>query len=329
MNLLFLGTSPFAVPSLARLHEAGHRILSVVTRPDRPSGRGQRVRFSAVKQEALRRGLFVRQPARLDEPAVKAFRELGPEAIVVVAYGLILPPAVLQIPARGCINLHASLLPDYRGAAPVVHAILNGETRTGVTTMQMDEGLDTGPILLQRETGIGPDETAGEVESRLADLGSLLLVETLEQIARASLGPRPQDRAAGTYAPKIGPESARIAFAESAVRIAARVRAMNPRPGATTSLGPHRVKIWRAAVAGSTGEGPSRLPPGTVVAGPGDPGVICGDGAVLEIREIQFEGRRRVSGREAVRGRWFGPGDRFDGVTATPEPGPGSTPARL
>jgi methionyl-tRNA formyltransferase len=310
VKLIFLGSPEFAVPSLVGLLNAGHDVRLVLTQPDRLAGRGRRLHACAVKQEALRRGLTVFQPEKLDDPALERIAAERPETAVVVAYGLILPPSLLQLPPGGCINVHASLLPAYRGAAPVANAILRGETRTGVTTLRMDEGIDTGPILLQRECPIGPEETAGELEERLSVLGAALLQETLEAMGAGRIQPRPQVIDRGTYSPKLRPETARIPWGKEPIFIANLTRAMNPRPGATTSLGTRLLKIWRARPGALRAGGETEAAPGTVLGGE-EPRVACGEGGSVLLLELQMEGRRKVTGEEAVRGRWFGPGDRF------------------
>ena len=309
VRLAFLGTPDFAVPSLTRLHGAGHTIPIVLTQPDRPAGRGRKVSSSSVKRAALGRGLEVFQPEKLDEAAIRRIASETVDAAVVVAYGLILPAALLRLPPHGCLNLHASMLPRYRGAAPIAHAILRGETTIGVTTLLMDEGIDTGPILLQEESPLGPEETAGEVEKRLADLGSGLLVETIEGIASGRIVPRAQTVDRKTYAPKIGPETARIDWSSPPARIVNLVRAMNPRPGATATLRGETFKIWRAAASAARRGEEERAASGTLLAGGGSPRVACGEGGSVVLLELQREGRRRVSGEEAVRGRWLAGGD--------------------
>ena len=329
MKLVFLGTPDFAVPSLIRLHDAGHEVKLVLTQPDRPAGRGRRQQPGPVKREALRRGIPVFQPAMLDAPALERIAALEVETVVVVAYGLILPSSLLGLPPRGCVNLHASLLPRYRGAAPVAHAILRGETRTGVTTLLMDEGIDTGPMLLQRECPIGPEETAGEVEGRLSEMGATLLVETLQALQTGTIQPRPQRIDRETYASKIRPEMARVPWEREAAFICGLVRAMNPRPGASTLAGHQVLKIW-CATAGPPRTAPEmEAAPGTVLAGRGAPRVACGAGGSVVLREIQLEGRRRATGEEALRGRWFGPGDCLGGTTEPDAKEPGTTPRRV
>jgi methionyl-tRNA formyltransferase len=322
VRIVFFGTPEFAVPSLARIAESRHRVLAVVTQPDRPAGRGLRLTPGAVKQEALDRGIPVLQPERLDPESVGSVRRLAPDAVVVVAYGRILPVELLRLPRRGCVNLHASLLPRHRGAAPVVHAILAGDRRTGVTTLQMEETIDTGPILLQRETPLGGEETCGEVEHRLSRLGADLLVETLDRMETGSLRPVPQRDEQATNAPKIRPEAAEVPWDREAGHVLRVVRAFNPRPGASSRAGDRRVKIWRAA-AGP--EAPPPAPPGTILIREGTPHVACGGGTWIALLEIQFEGGRRIRGEEAVRGRLLGTGDRFvegeaEGASSGPAP---------
>jgi len=329
VKLAFFGTPEFAVPSLARLHDAGHDIRLVLTQPDRPSGRGRQVRPGPVKREAQARGLQVFQPEHLDDPAADRIAALGVDASVVVAYGLILPASVLRLPPMGCINLHASLLPRYRGAAPVAHAILRGETRTGVTTLLMDEGIDTGPVLLQRDCPIGSEETAGDVENRLSEMGAVLLVETLRALSAGEIHPRPQAIDRETYAPKIRPETARIPWEREAAFIANLVRAMSPRPGAATSLGGGHLKIWRVSVGTPRSGEETAAAPGTVLSGGTSPRVACGERGSIILLEMQMEGRSRVTGGEALRGRWLGPGDRFGEATQAAGGKPGPPASRL
>ncbi len=287
----------------------------MLCQPDRPAGRGRRTRACAVKEQALSLGLALIQPEALDAQVQDLVAAQEIEAAVVVAYGLILPREFLRIPARGCLNLHASLLPLYRGASPVSYAILRGEAVVGVTTLLMDEGIDTGPILLQRETPLGERETAGEVETRLSKMGAGLLVETLEGLERGTLIPRPQVVDMESYAPKIRQEAARIHWEADATAIARQVRALNPRPGAFTRYRGMNVKIWLAdACQGPTGEAHRT---GTLLGDRGALRVVCGSSTCLEVREIQLEGRRRVSGEEAMRGRWFEPGARFGAADET------------
>jgi methionyl-tRNA formyltransferase len=312
VKLAFLGTPEFAVPSLIRLHDSGHDVRLVVTQPDRPAGRGRQIQDGPVKREALARGLPLFQPERLDGPSVGKISAVGVDVLVVVAYGLILPSSLLRLPPRGCINLHASFLPRYRGAAPVAHAILNGETRTGVTTLLMDEGIDTGPILLQSASPLGPGETTGEVEKRLSEMGAEMLVRTLDELETGRIEPRAQELDRGTYAPKIRPEMARISWQREAHSITNLVRAMNPRPGATTGLGRQIVKIWRVVPGPARSGKDADASPGTVLTGEHAPRVACSEQGSVLLLEIQMEGRRRVTGEDALRGRLLNPGDRLE-----------------
>src|SRR5262249_6232236 len=249
MRVLFYGTPPFALPTLHALL-ARHQVVAVVTQPDRPSGRGQRPQAAPAKAVATEHGVRVLLPARLrDAGWPERLAEPGADVAVVVAFGQILPPAVLDVPARGSINVHASLLPRYRGAAPVAWAIIRGERETGITTFQMDAGMDTGPILVQRATVIGSDETAGELAERLARLGAAVLLETLDGLD--SLTPRAQDSRAATLAPRLRKEDGVLDWMEPAAALAARIRGLNPWPGAMTQTPAGRLLIWRArAIAG-------------------------------------------------------------------------------
>jgi len=309
VRVVFLGTPDFAVPSLLELQRARHEIVLTICQPDRPAGRGLKMRPSAVKKIAMERGLPLYQPQSLGEEAIARVSGLDFDVVVVVAYGLILPRAFLALPPRGCVNLHASLLPRYRGAAPVAHAILRGEKVIGVTTLLMDEGIDTGPVLLQRESFIGEQETAGEVEARLGILGAELLVETLRRWEPGELIPKSQVLDRETYAPKISAPEGRIRWADQATSIDRQIRALNPRPGAFAYHQGRLVKVWRGLVDASSG---ATEAPGTILQDPKSVCVACGGGTILRILELQMEGRRRVSGEEAVRGRWFLPGDSLD-----------------
>jgi methionyl-tRNA formyltransferase len=319
MRLVFMGTPEFAVPSLRALAGGGHEVTAVVTRPDRPRrSRASRPAPSPVKAESGRLGIPVWQPESVSEAAfVDRVRRAAPETIVVVAFGQILPPDLLQVPKRWCINLHASLLPAYRGAAPIARAIMAGETRTGVTTMRMDRGLDTGDLLLARTCDIDPEETAGELDARLAGLGADLLLETIEAHARGALEPRPQDASRATYAPPLKRADGSMDWGEPARSVADRVRGCNPWPLAQAGLRGGRVQILRARGAGDVAAGspgaPSRAaPPGHVVEASGDRLMAaCGGGTLLSILELRFPGRRALTAREAINGRLVATGDRF------------------
>ncbi|MGC9946263.1 MAG: methionyl-tRNA formyltransferase [Bryobacteraceae bacterium] len=300
MRIIFLGTPKFAVPTLEALVSSGHDVISVITQPDRPSGRGHRLTHSPVKEAALRHNLPVYQPERIRRPeAVATLAALAPDAMVIVGYGQIIPQSVIDIPPHGIINVHASLLPKYRGAGPVQWAIASGETRTGVTTMRIDAGLDTGDMLLKAETDIEPDETAEELGARLATMGAALLVETLANIA--SIVPRKQDAAQATYAPLLKKEDGLIDWRQPAQAIHNRVRGFQPWPGAYTRFRGQQLHILRSRVtAGHVGE------PGELLLYPLR--AVCGEGA-LELIEVQLEGRKRIAADAFANGQRIGGGD--------------------
>jgi methionyl-tRNA formyltransferase len=291
-RVLFAGTPAFALASLQALVDAGIRPVAVLTQPDRPAGRGKRLVPGPVKRYALERGLPVLQPQRLrDDAVVGELAALDADLTVVAAYGLLLPQAVLDLPARGSVNVHASLLPNWRGAAPVQAAILAGDRTTGISLMLMTAGLDEGPVYAQREIGIGEAETAGELHDRLAVLGGELLVASLPGILEGSLEAEPQDAGAATYAAKIRTADAELDWRETAPLLARKVRAYNPVPGAWFMLGSERVKCWRATpLAADAGQ------PG-VVSTTGGLTVACADGA-LSLERLQRPGRRPVDSRE-------------------------------
>jgi methionyl-tRNA formyltransferase len=297
MRLAFLGTPAFAVPTLERMVEAGHEVAGVVTQPDRPRGRGQQPAAPPVKEAALRLGLPVYQPERVRRPeAVEYLRGLATEAMVVVGYGQIIPQAVIDVAPLGIINVHASLLPKYRGAGPVQWAIVNGETRTGVTTMRIDAGLDTGDMLLKAETEIGEDETAIELGTRLARMGADLLVATLAGLAAGTIVPEKQDPAQATYAPLLKKEDGRIDWSQPARAIHNRVRGLQPWPGAFTTLRGQTVHVWK-----TTGPKEGRGTAGRIV-GLRPLTVACGEGE-LEVVEVQMEGRKRMAAADFVNGQ--------------------------
>jgi len=311
VRIVFLGSGRFAIPSLEALLEAGHEVVGVVTQPDREKGRGQQLAPPPVKPVAERRGLRVLQPRRVREPeAIAALEELRPELQVVVAYGQILPRQVIDIAPRGTVNVHASLLPRYRGAAPIQWAIARGETTTGVTTMLIDEGLDTGPTLLARETAIGADETAADLEPRLAVLGGQLLVETVAALAAGRLQPTPQDHAKATLAPLLKKEDGNVDWSWPAGQIACRVRGFHPWPGCFTRIGERALKVLRAqACAIPTRPGQE---PGTILEiGPAGVAVRCGGDTVLRLLEVQPESRRAMTALAFASGARLAPGQRF------------------
>jgi methionyl-tRNA formyltransferase len=246
MKLVFAGTSSFAVPTLQALHQAGHEVALVVTQPDRPAGRGLQLKGSPVRTAALQLGLEVFQPERIKHAAsTERIKAVAPDLQVVVAYGQILPLSLLNLPRLGSINLHASLLPRYRGPAPVAAAILNGDLETGVTVMQMDVGVDTGPILAQRRVAVAPDETAGSLEERLAEIGAELMVETLERFTRGQVPPTPQPEDGASRAPMLSSADGKLTLEMPAVEIDRRVRALSQNPGCWIALPAGEVKILR------------------------------------------------------------------------------------
>ena len=295
MRLVFAGTPEFAVPSLTAL-ASEHELAGVLTQPDRPRGRGRQLTPSPVKQAALERGLPLLQPTSLrEETTLAVLRGWHPDALIVVAYGLLLPPALLALPPRGCINLHASLLPRWRGAAPIQRAILAGDARTGVTVMQMEAGLDTGPILLQRSLPIPAGATSGDLHATLALLGAAALCEALAELAAGRLVPRPQAALGVTYAPKIEKSEAVIDWSRDALSIERQVRALHPRPGAESRLAVEPLRIL-AAEAQDLPMPPSL--PGTVLALSADAIVVaCGHGQ-LAVKTLQRPNRNAVSARE-------------------------------
>lgn len=295
LRLAFLGTPDFAVPSLAALAEAGHEIAAVYTQPARAAGRGKKLRPSPVQRLAEMRGLPVRSPATLRDGGEQArFAGLALDAAVVVAYGLILPKPILTAPRLGCVNVHASLLPRWRGAAPIQRAILAGDRDTGITIMQMDEGLDTGPMLAQRRMPIGPEDTAGDLHDRLAALGADLLVKALEPLAAGEAVPAPQDDALATYAAKIEKGEGRIAWGANAEAVGRQVRAFAPVPGAFFELDGERIKVLAATPETGAGTAGATLDDALLVA--------CGDGA-LRLLRLQRQGRAAMAADEFLRGR--------------------------
>jgi methionyl-tRNA formyltransferase len=302
MRLVYLGTPAFAVPTLERIVAAGHQVAAVVTQPDRPRGRGQNPAAPPVKEAALRLGLEVYQPERVRRPeAVEFLRAIAPEAMVVVGYGQIIPQNVIDIPRLGIINVHGSLLPKYRGAGPIQWAIVNGETRTGVTTMRIDAGLDTGDMLLKAATEIGLEENAIELGRRLAEIGAELLVETLAGLEAGAIVAEKQDSAQATYAPLLKKEDGAIDWSRSARAIHDQVRGLQPWPGAYTTFRGQALHVWRSIVSQK-----QSLPDGERLAGKivsvKPLLVACGSGS-LELLEVQLEGRKRISAADFANGQ--------------------------
>ncbi len=307
MRLVFAGTPEFAQRSLTGLLGHGHQVALVLTQPDRPSGRGMRHAESAVKRLARQHDLELFQPETLRDPAsLKRIAAARPEAMVVAAYGLLLPKAVLDCAPFGALNVHASLLPRWRGAAPIQRAILAGDRESGITIMKMDAGLDTGPILAQRAISIGEEDDAGTLHDRLADLGSEMIVAALTGVQTGRAIYRPQSSTGVTYAPKIGKAETLLDWSRAAEELARTVRAFRPSPGASSTLGGESLKIWRAHIGEGSG------PPGRVLAaGPGGVVIACGEGA-LAVTELQRAGGRRLSAAEFLRGYEMAPGARFE-----------------
>lgn len=305
MRVIFIGTADFAVPSLKTI-AAEHEIVTVVTQPDRPRGRGQKIQFTPVKEAALELGLEVYQPQRIRDPeAVQHLQNLSPQVIVLVAYGQILPESILEIPPLGCINVHASLLPAYRGAAPINWAIINGEQETGVTTMYMTPQLDSGDIILQSKIRIEPQDTAGTLHDKLAQEGALLIKKTLELLEQGKAPRLPQQEERATYAPPLTKEHERIDWSKSSQQVANLVRGMNPWPGAYTIYQGKILKILETVPL----EHDQGLAPGTVLSIDKYEGftVQCGTGSVL-VTAVKPQGRKAMTGADFIRGYGLKPG---------------------
>lgn len=328
-RIVFMGTPEFAVPSFEALCDAGHRVVAAVTQPDRPAGRGLQPTPPAVKTAALRRGVPVQQPPTLKESAaVEAVRALAPDFLVVAAYGEILSREVLALPAVAPLNVHASLLPRFRGASPIHHAVLAGDRETGITVMRVIRKLDAGDILLQAREPIGPRDTAGTLHDRLSRLGAECIVRALSLFERGEAVFTPQDEALSTYAPQLTRETGRLDWSRSAVELDRVVRGLNPWPAAFTTFRGETVKIREAAPLESAGpvtppdlspasqDSPiavptTALPPGMLISGRGRLLAACGGGGLLEILSLQLPGRRAVTGAEFARGARLAPGERF------------------
>jgi methionyl-tRNA formyltransferase len=295
LRIVFAGTPDFAVPALDALHAAGHAIRAVYTQPDRPAGRGQSLHSSPVKRRAVELGLPLEQPATLrTTEAVADLAAYQPDLLVVVAYGLILPPAILGVPRLGCWNIHASLLPRWRGAAPIQRAILAGDTMTGITIMQMDAGLDTGPMLLARPLPVGARETGGELHDRLAALGAEAIVAAIEQCLAGRLVAARQPDEGATYAAKIRKEEAVIDWRQSATQIERQVRAFNPWPVAETRWQGQQLRIWEAESVAVDGGGE----PGQVVEAASGRLLVAAGAGALQLRRVQLAGRRAMTPAE-------------------------------
>jgi methionyl-tRNA formyltransferase len=310
LKIIFCGTPAFALPSLRDLiDQPDFQIAGVVTQPDRPRGRGKEVASSPVKDAAAAAGIPVYQPQKIRaEESYEYFRNAEPDAVVIIAYGQIIPARLIEIPRLGWINLHGSLLPKYRGAAPIHWAVASGETRTGLTTMRIDAGLDTGPMLLKHETEIAPDETAPELYARLAEAGAALIVKTLRGLASGTITPTPQDNSHATLAPPLKKEDGRINWSLPAQTIYNRIRGFQPWPGAFTTFRGKQCAIWgkpapRQSVLIST--------PGTIRTNGGDVDVTCAEETALRLEFVQLEGRNKISAREFANGARLQSNERF------------------
>ncbi|MDE3017751.1 MAG: methionyl-tRNA formyltransferase [Nitrospirota bacterium] len=322
MRIVFMGTPEFAVASLDALLRSPHDVVGVVTQPDRPKGRGQEVVASPVKLVAQRAQIPILQPLKMKDPGfVAALQAWQPEVIVVAAFGRILPKIILDLPPRGCVNVHASLLPKYRGAGPIQWAVINGERETGITTMQMDEGMDTGAILLQEPVPIAPDDTAGTLSSKLAEVGGRLLLDTLRRLDAGDLAPRPQDHAQATMAPLLKKEDGAIDWTLPAVAIANRVRGLSPWPGAYTYRGPERWSLWKADAVEPAASGTGQpAVPGTLLAAGKDALLVQTGSGVLRITEFQPANSRRMSVAQYLAGHTLESGLRLGPPPSTPAP---------
>jgi len=318
LRIVFCGTPAFALPTLSHLiAQPDFQIDAVITQPDRPRGRGHEVSSSPVKDAALEAGIAVYQPEKIkSESAHNFFKRVSPDAVVIIAYGQIISQTLLDIPRLGWVNLHGSLLPKYRGAAPINWAIVNGETKTGVTTMQVSAGLDTGTMLLKHETGIGPDETAPQLAARLAEAGAPLVAETLRTLDRGEITPEPQDNSQSTLAPLLKKEDGRIDWSQPAQAIYNRIRGLQPWPGAFTTFRGKNCHVWGKPAANAT----ALALPGEITATVATPPkpmqsnrllVTCGADTALEIEFVRLEGRKRVTAPEFSSGAHLTSSDRF------------------
>ena len=302
-----MGTPDFAVPCLQKLIDCGHEISGVFTQPDKPKGRHGVMTPPPVKELALKNGLTVYQPVKMkDGTALEMLRQADPELVIVVAYGKILPKEILELPKYGCINIHASLLPKLRGAAPIQWSVINGFEKTGVTSMQMDEGLDTGDMLIKKETAIGENETAGELHDRLSLLGEQVLAETLCALEKGELKPVKQNHSEFTYAPMLSKELSPIDWNLSAQEVHNKIRGLSPWPSASARLGEKNVKIHRSVLTDEKGG-----LPGEIIEAGKRLVVSCGDGKCIEILEIQAENKKAMSAADFLRGNPVKTGERF------------------
>lgn len=303
MRVVFMGTPDFSVPTLEKIIEAGHEVIGVVTQPDKAKGRGKKVLFPPVKEKALEHNLTVYQPKRAREPEfIEQMRELNPDVMVVVAFGQILPKALLDIPKYGCVNVHASLLPKYRGAAPIQWAVIRGEKVSGVTTMQMDVGLDTGDMLMKTEVALTEDETGGSLHDKLSVLGGELLIETLKGLEAGTIQPEKQDDSqTGEYARMLDKALGKVDFSMPAEEIERLIRGLNPWPSAYTFYHGKTMKLWKAKVVSADADGEAAAPGQILSVDKKGFTVQTGDGA-LRILELQMEGKKRMDAGAFLRG---------------------------
>jgi methionyl-tRNA formyltransferase len=311
MRIVFMGTPAFAVPSLEALLQSEDTVVGVVTQPDKPKGRGQMLATSPIKQIAEKAGVPIVQPLKMKDPAfLDALRAWQPDLIAVAAFGRILPQIILDLPPKGCVNVHGSLLPKYRGAGPIQWAIINGENETGITTMLMDAGMDTGAMLLQERVRIDSEDTAGTLSEKLAKVGGSLLLETIRQLKAGTLTPRPQDDSQATMAPLLDKEMGQIDWSFAAIEIANRVRGLSPWPGAFTHINHERWTIWKAKASGD----PTTAEPGTAVAVTKDAIHIATGQGLLAITELQPANSRRMTVQQYLAGHRLAPGFRLHSI---------------
>ena len=315
LRVVFFGTPEFALPSLrALVTHPEIQLEAVVTQPDRPRGRGQQISTSAVKDFALDAGIYLYQPEKIrDESVVTFFRQMKPDAVIIIAYGQKIPQSLLEIPRLGWINLHGSLLPKYRGAAPINWAIANGETRTGVTTMQVDATMDTGPILLQHEVKIGTDETAPELARRMAEAGAPLVIDSLLKLDRGEIAPRPQDNALASHAPMLKKGFGNLDWSLPAAQLYNRVRGFDPWPGAYTYFRGQMCRVWARPANRDAQQQLLQLntTPGSLQMDAGDLYVACGESTWLRVETIQLEGKKRITAKEFANGTRLTTGEVF------------------
>jgi methionyl-tRNA formyltransferase len=316
MRIIFMGTPDFAVASLEALLQSDDTVVGVVTQPDKPKGRGQTtMTASPVKQLAEKAGVPVVQPVKMKDPAfLDVLREWQPDFIVVTAFGRILPQIILDLPSKGCVNVHGSLLPKYRGAGPIQWAVINGERETGITTMMMDAGMDTGAMLLQERVTIDPDETAGSLSVKLAKVSGPLLIETLRRLKDGTLRPHPQDHSRATMAPLLKKEDGQIDWTASADEIANRIRGLSPWPGAFTYAGEERWTIWKAT---ALSDGSTTEEPGTAVAVTKDAVHVATGRGVLAVTELQPANSRRMTVQQYIAGHRLSPGFRLQSLSTS------------